>query len=82
MSGGFRIPAGPGESELTEKRSRFLGHLVPVESEEEAKEFVSRMKKQYHDRNASLTTGSRRAVPECRCWKSFGGKRSLTSAVW
>ena len=40
MSEGFRMPAGPGESELTEKRSRFLGHLIPVESEEEAKEFA------------------------------------------
>ena len=32
----FYTPRGPGESELTEKRSRFLGHLVPVSSEEEA----------------------------------------------
>ena len=27
MSDTFRVPAGTGESELTEKRSRFLGHL-------------------------------------------------------
>ena len=52
MSEGFRMPAGPGESELTEKRSRFLGHLIPVESEEEAKEFVSQVKKQYHGEKA------------------------------
>ena len=49
MKDGFLIPAGPGESELTEKRSRFLGHLVPVESEEAARAFVAQMKKQYHD---------------------------------
>ena len=45
MSEGFRVPAGPGESELTEKRSRFLGHLIPVESEEEAKDFIARVKR-------------------------------------
>ena len=46
----------------TEKRSRFLGHLVPVESEEEAKEFVSRMKKQYHD-----------ARHNCWCYRLYEG---------
>ena len=35
---GFFIPAGSGEAELTEKRSRFLGHVRHVESEEEARE--------------------------------------------
>ena len=62
MSEGFRMPAGSGESELTEKRSRFLGHLIPVESEEEAKEFVSRVKKQYHD-----------ARHNCWCYRIYDG---------
>ena len=62
MSEGFRMPAGPGESELTEKRSRFLGHLIPVESEEEAKEFVSQVKKQYHD-----------ARHNCWCYRIYDG---------
>ena len=62
MSEGFRMPAGPGESELTEKRSRFLGHLIPVESEEEAKEFVSQVKKQYHD-----------ARHNCWCYRIYNG---------
>ena len=55
---GFRVPAGPGESELTEKRSRFLGHLRRVESEEEAKAFILQIKKQYHD-----------ARHNCWCWR-------------
>ena len=38
---GFRVPAGIGEAELTEKRSRFLAHLRPVESEDAASEVVS-----------------------------------------
>ena len=46
---GFRVPAGIGEAELTEKRSRFLAHLRPIESEDAAKAFVQEIKKQYHD---------------------------------
>ena len=44
----YRIPASPGESELTEKRSRFLGHVRMVESEEEAKAFIAEMKRKYY----------------------------------
>ena len=43
------IPAGAGESELTEKRSRFLGHVRRVESEDEARAFIGEMKKKYYD---------------------------------
>lgn len=32
----YRIPAGAGEAVLVEKRSRFIGRVWPVESEEEA----------------------------------------------
>ena len=49
MSDGFRMPAGAGESELTEKRSRFIGQVIPVGSEQEAKDFINQVKKQYHD---------------------------------
>ncbi len=45
----FRIPTGAGESELTEKRSRFLGHVRMVETEEEARNFIAEMKKKYYD---------------------------------
>ena len=45
----YFIPAGNGESEYVEKRSQFLGHLRPVESEEEAKAFIAEMKKTYYD---------------------------------
>lgn len=46
---GFLIPSGPGEAEFTEKRSRFLGHLRHVESEEEARAFIAETKKKYYD---------------------------------
>ena len=45
----FYIPAGPGEAEFTEKRSRFLGHVRPVETEEQALDFIAAMKKEYYD---------------------------------
>ena len=45
----YFVPSGPGEAELVEKRSRFLGHVRPVESEEEARAFVAEMKKKYYD---------------------------------
>ena len=58
---GFRVLAGIGEAELTEKRSRFLAHLRPVESEDAAKAFVQEIKKQYHD-----------ARHNCWCWRIGG----------
>ena len=45
----FRVPFGPSETEFTEKRSRFIGHLLPVETEEQAREFIAQMKKKYYD---------------------------------
>ena len=45
----YRVPAGAGEAEYVEKRSRFLGHLRPVESEEEARDFIAAMKKEHYD---------------------------------
>ena len=45
----YYIPSAPGETEFTENRSRFLGHLRCVETEDEAKAFVAEMKKKYYD---------------------------------
>ncbi len=45
----YYVPTGAGESEYVEKRSRFLGHVRPVESEDEARAFVAEMKKKYYD---------------------------------
>ena len=43
------VPDHPAESEFEDRKSVFLGHLLPVESEEEAKDFVEKMKKRYGD---------------------------------
>ena len=58
----YRIPSGAGEAELTEKRSRFLGHVRPVETEDEARAFIAEMKKKYYD-----------ARHNCWCYLIRGG---------
>lgn len=45
----YCIPTGPGEAEYDEKRSRFLGHVRCVETEDEARAFIAEMKKKYYD---------------------------------
>ena len=45
----YFIPTAPSETEFVEKRSRFIGHVLPVETEEDARAFIEQMKKRYHD---------------------------------
>lgn len=45
----YYVPARHSETEFTEKRSRFIGHVWRVEDEEEAKARVAEMKAKYHD---------------------------------
>lgn len=46
---GYLVPYGEAEAELVEKRSRFIGHVWRVESEEEARACIERTKKQHYD---------------------------------
>ena len=45
----YFIPTAAAETELVEKRSRFIGHVWPVDSEEEARGWIEAMKKKYYD---------------------------------
>ena len=45
----YLVPTKAAEAEFTEKRSTFIGHVWPVETEEEARERIDEMKKKYHD---------------------------------
>jgi len=45
----YRIPSTASETEYTEKRSRFITHVWPVECEEEAKLRIGEIKAKYHD---------------------------------
>ena len=45
----YLVPTDFGEDEFIEKKSRFIGRLWPVETEEEALEKIQAMKKQHYD---------------------------------
>ena len=45
----YRILYDLGEGEIVEKKSRFIAHTAPVKTEEEAQEFIEKIKKQYWD---------------------------------
>ena len=45
----YLVPGEYGEAELVEKRSRFIGQVWRVETEEEARERVEQVRKKYHD---------------------------------
>ena len=45
----YYIPTGPSETEFVEKRSRFLGRVWPVDSEEEARARIEETKKKHYD---------------------------------
>ena len=46
---GQKIVYRGGEGRIEEKKSRFIATVVPVKSEEEALEFIAKMKKKYWD---------------------------------
>lgn len=45
----YFIPAGDGEAVYVEKRSEFIGHIRMVSTEDEAKAYITEMKKKYYD---------------------------------
>lgn len=45
----YHIPTAPAEAELVEKRSRFIGQIRPVTSEEEARAHIDQIKKKHYD---------------------------------
>ena len=45
----YLTPSGHGEAEFVEKRSRFIGQVWPVSTEEEARTLIGRTKAAYHD---------------------------------
>lgn len=45
----YIVPFCEAETEMVEKRSRFIGHIWRVESEEQARALIETTKKKYHD---------------------------------
>lgn len=78
----YRTVAAAAEDEFTEKRSRFIGAVQPVSTEEEAQALSVPAQSSIGMRGtmcmpmscsavrcaAFPMMGSRRALPECRCW--------------
>ncbi len=57
-----------GEGEITEKKSRFIATVRPVESEEEAAAFITEMKKKYWDARhncSAFVIGDRQELTRC-----------------
>ncbi|MEE3420251.1 MAG: YigZ family protein [Lachnospiraceae bacterium] len=49
MAGEYKTIAVPGDGNYEEKKSRFLGEAVHVESQEEAEAYVASVRKKYYD---------------------------------
>ena len=45
----YLVPTAFGEEEFVEKKSRFIGRIWPVETEEEALQRIQEMKKKHYD---------------------------------
>ena len=45
----YLVPRGYGEAEFVEKKSRFIGNIWPVETEEEARTYIEEIKKKHYD---------------------------------
>ncbi|MDR0861761.1 MAG: YigZ family protein [Oscillospiraceae bacterium] len=45
----YLSPTAYGTAEVTEKRSRFIGHIMPVTTEAEARDFIARISAQHRD---------------------------------
>ena len=71
------------QDQFVEKRSRFIGYACPVQTEQEALDFITSKKSEHWDASHNVyayilrdgtmrfrMTASRRARPVCRCWMS------------
>jgi len=58
----YFVPTAPGEAVYTEKRSEFIGRVMPVETEDEARAFIAEIKKKHYD-----------ARHNCWCYLIKGG---------
>lgn len=49
MTEGYRTVAAPAQDEFIEKRSRFIGYISPVQTEEEAVAFINAIRAQHRE---------------------------------
>ncbi|MCR4842688.1 MAG: YigZ family protein [Eubacterium sp.] len=64
----FRIIEKAAQAQITERKSKFIAHVMPVESVEEAEEFIASKKKEYWDARhnvSAFTVGESSPVTRC-----------------
>jgi uncharacterized YigZ family protein len=66
----YLVPSHYGEAEYIEKRSRFIGQVWPVESENQARELIAETKSKYYD-----------ARHNCWCFSIQTGTANDTAAI-
>ena len=74
-----------GEGELIEKKSRFIATVRPVESEEEAIEFIAAMKKKYWNAThncSAFVIGENHQIQRCSDDGGYGGQADAGCAAW
>ena len=82
------------EDSFIERKSEFIGHIAPVETEEQALAFIAEIKKKHHDAthnthayietvsNATPMTVNRRELPVFQC-STVSKKRDWSmSLLW
>ena len=65
---GYRAVYEGGQGEIVEKKSRFIATVLPIETEEEALEFIAKMKKKYWDARHNCyayVIGERQELQRC-----------------
>ena len=63
----FIIKEG-GQGEIVEKKSRFIATVLPIDTEEEALQYIERIKKKYWDARhncSAFVIGKRQELPRC-----------------
>ena len=59
----YKVPAADARDEFTEKKSRFIGHLFRIGSEEEARERLAALRREYWDAGHNVWAYVLRAGP-------------------
>lgn len=75
----YRTPAGSGQDEFTEKRSRFIGYVQPVTTEQEALDFIAAIKSKHWDAKHNVYAYCLREGNICRY--SDDGEPSGTAGI-
>ena len=76
----YKVVYKSGEAEIIEKKSRFIAHVAPAQTEEEALAFIEEIKKKYWDARHNCTAYSVGIEqPVLRC--SDDGEPSKTAGM-